>query len=154
MLFEDENLVRGNVHDAFFVRLTLSFLQTSTLRVKNCDLCATLLYARYHCALFPQMTYIPFSQQRSRLPYLERWLKEKIESEYNINIDVAFKLLGNVGELLRISYAGCKGYSCQVAVAKVHSRYQNMIYDSARVRWIFPYWISLTGEVGVNNSTF
>jgi len=76
-------------------------------------------------------------EMRSRLPYLERWLKEKIESEYNINIDVAFKLLGNVGELLRISYAGCKGYSCQVAVAKVHSRYQNMIYDSARVSNFF-----------------
>jgi len=74
---------------------------------------------------------------RSRLPHLQQWMKEKIESEYNINIEVAFKLLGNVGELLRISYAGCKGYSCQVAVSKVHSRYQDMIYDSARVSNFF-----------------
>merc|ERR1719494_320054 len=76
-------------------------------------------------------------EMRSRLPHLEAWMKEKIESEYNINIEVAFKLLGNVGELLRISYAGCKGYSCQVAVSKVHSRYQDMIYDSARVSNFF-----------------
>jgi len=76
-------------------------------------------------------------EMRSRLPHLEPWIKEKIESEYNINIGVAFQLLGNVGELLRISYAGCKGYSCQVAVSKVHSRYQDMIYASARVSNFF-----------------
>jgi len=76
-------------------------------------------------------------EMRSRLPHLQQWMKEKIKSEYNINIEVAFKLLGNVGELLRISYAGCKGYSCQVAVSKVHSNYQDMIYDSARVSNFF-----------------
>jgi len=42
-------------------------------------------------------------------------------------------LMGKVGNLLRVSYAGCKGYNCQTSVAKVHSRYQNLIYDSARV---------------------
>ena len=73
-------------------------------------------------------------EMRSRLPHLNQWMKAKIKAEYNINIGVAFRLLGNVGQLLRISYAGCKGYSCQVSVAKVHSRYQDMIYDSATVR--------------------
>jgi len=76
-------------------------------------------------------------EMRSRLPHLEAWMKNKIKSEYNINIGVAFRLLGNVGELLRISYAGCKGFQCQVAVSEVHSKYQDMIYDSARVSNIF-----------------
>jgi len=76
-------------------------------------------------------------EMRSRLPYLQQWIQEKIATEYNINIEVAFKLLGKVGDLLRISYAGCKGYDCQVNVADVHSQYQNMIHDSASVSNFF-----------------
>lgn len=70
---------------------------------------------------------------RCLLPGIKGWVDTKIQTEYSMNIKTAFLLLGKVGELLRVSYAGCKGYHCQTKVAKVHSRYQNLIYDSARV---------------------
>ena len=71
---------------------------------------------------------------RSRLPLLNQWMESKIEEDYNINIGVAFELLGKIGQLLRISYAGCKGFPCQVQVADVMGKYHDMIYDSLSVR--------------------
>jgi DNA-binding MarR family transcriptional regulator len=70
---------------------------------------------------------------RTRLNGIRQWVDDKIKLDYAMNIKTAFLLLGKVGQLLRVSYAGCKGYNCQTPVAKVHSRYQNLIYNSQRV---------------------
>lgn len=72
-------------------------------------------------------------ENRCLLPGIDTWVATKIKSEYQMDVKTAFLLLGKVGQLLRVSYAGCKGYKCQVPVAKVHSQYQDLIYDSARV---------------------
>jgi len=72
-------------------------------------------------------------ENRCLLPGVKQWVNKKIKDDYAMNIKVAFTLLGKVGELLRVSYAGCKGYDCSIKVGLVHSRYQTMIYDSARV---------------------
>jgi len=72
-------------------------------------------------------------ENRTQLPGVKEWVDKKIKDDYAMNIKVAFKLLGKVGELLRISYAGCKGFDCSIKVGLVHSRYQDMIYESARV---------------------
>jgi len=74
---------------------------------------------------------------RSRLPFLNAWMVKKIAEEYNINVGVAFDLLGKIGQLLRISYAGCKGFGCQVPVTDVISQYHGMIYDSLSVSNLF-----------------
>jgi len=77
-------------------------------------------------------------QSRIVLPGVKEWLDRKIRDDYAaMNVRVAFELLGKVGDLLRISYAGCKGYGCSVKVGLVHSRYQTMIFASARIANLF-----------------
>lgn len=72
-------------------------------------------------------------ENRCLLPGIDKWVQDKIKTEYQMSVQKAFLLLGKVGQLLRVSYAGCKGYKCQVPVAKVHSQYQDLIFDSARI---------------------
>jgi len=72
-------------------------------------------------------------ENRCLLPGIDSWVATKIKTEYQMDVKTAFLLLGKVGQLLRVAYAGCKGYHCQVPVAKVHSQYQDLIFDSARV---------------------
>ena len=63
----------------------------------------------------------------ANLPKIKEWVAKKNRQDYAMNIHIAFQLLGRIGTLIKISYAGCKGFSCQVASAKVFSEYQDMV---------------------------
>jgi len=61
---------------------------------------------------------------------IKDWVIQKNRRDYTMNVKIAFQLLGKVGTLMQIAYAGCKGYSCQVACAAVLSNYQDMVEES------------------------
>lgn len=69
-------------------------------------------------------------KKRSKYPLLSPYIKEQAKYYYQLNIGVAFNLLGNVAQLLRVAYAGCKGYSCSTKVLDVLSSYQTLVSDS------------------------
>ena len=53
---------------------------------------------------------------RTISPGISKWINTKIKLEYAMNVKNAFALMGKVGNLLRVSYAGCKGHNCQIDI--------------------------------------
>jgi len=69
-------------------------------------------------------------EARSNMPQALSTVKDKMQVYYSIDPSLAMKKLAEVGSLLRLAYAGSKGFPSSTAIVKVMSGYQNLVKDS------------------------
>jgi len=58
------------------------------------------------------------------------YVRSKIQVYYSVDPSHAMKKLAEVGSLLRLAYAGSKGFKCSSSIIKLLSSYQDLIKDS------------------------
>lgn len=69
-------------------------------------------------------------EARSNMPQAVSTVKDKLQVYYSIDPAEAMKKLAEVGSLLRLAFAGSKGFPSSTAIIKVMSGYQNLVKDS------------------------
>jgi len=69
-------------------------------------------------------------EAKSNMPQALSTVKDKLQVYYSVDPSEAMKKLAEVGSLLRIAYAGSKGFPSSTAIVKVMSGYQNLVKDS------------------------
>ena len=61
---------------------------------------------------------------------LAKMIEATANNYHTIDISTAMTNLGNVGEILKLAYAGSKGFTCSTSTLKILSRYQTMIKNT------------------------
>lgn len=61
---------------------------------------------------------------------LAKMIEAKASNYHTVDISMAMTNLGNVGDILKLAYAGSKGFPCSTSTLKILSRYQTMIKNS------------------------
>lgn len=78
-------------------------------------------------------------EERCNIPSVRNLIQDKIDSFHQMDIPLAFKLLGKAGQLLRVAYAGCNGFRCSENVIDMLSKYQTLVSEAMTYSSHFVY---------------